>query len=91
LVGIRFRPQFLANASAGNCDLTQPTALDALEVRSLVLLGIIHKPATQQRRPFVRFFAYEEDLSHESPDTSLSETVVTEAEPFFVIDAMAGS
>jgi molybdopterin synthase sulfur carrier subunit len=70
--------------------VTQRTVLDALEARYPVLLGTIRNPDTQQRRPFVRFYACEEDLSHESPDTPLPEAVATGAEPFFVIGAMAG-
>jgi hypothetical protein len=54
------------------------------------LLGTIRDPVTKKRRPFVRFFACEEDLSHESPDAVLPEAVATGAEPFFVIGAMAG-
>ncbi len=69
---------------------TQRSLLDALEARYPVLLGTIRDPVTQYRRPFVRFFACEEDLSHEAPDTALPEPVVTGAEPFFVIGAMAG-
>jgi hypothetical protein len=69
---------------------TQRTVLDALETRYPVLLGTIRNPDTQQRRPFVRFYACEEDLSHESPDAPLPEAVVTGTEPFFVIGAMAG-
>jgi molybdopterin synthase sulfur carrier subunit len=69
---------------------TQRSVLDALEARYPVLLGTIRNPDTQQRRPFVRFYACEEDLSHESPDAPLAEAVVTGVEPFFVIGAMAG-
>jgi molybdopterin converting factor small subunit len=70
--------------------LTQRSVLDALEARYPVLLGTIRDPITQMRRPYVRFFACEEDLSHESPDTVLPDAVATGAEPFFVIGAMAG-
>jgi molybdopterin converting factor small subunit len=69
---------------------TQRSVLDALEARYPVLLGTIRNPDTQQRRPFVRFFACEDDLSHESPDSPLPEAVVAGAEPFYVIGAMAG-
>jgi molybdopterin converting factor small subunit len=69
---------------------TQRSLLDALEERYPVLLGTIRDPVTQNRRPFVRFFACEDDLSHEGPDTALPEAVVTGQEPFFVIGAMAG-
>ena len=70
--------------------LTQRSVLDALEARYPVLLGTIRDPVTQKRRPYVRFFACEEDLSHESPDAVLPDAVATGAEPFFVIGAMAG-
>jgi molybdopterin synthase sulfur carrier subunit len=70
--------------------VTQRTVLDALEARYPVLLGTIRNPDTQQRRPFVRFYACEEDLSHESPDTPLPEAVAMGAEPCFFIGAMAG-
>jgi hypothetical protein len=70
--------------------VTQRAVLDALEARYPVLLGTIRNPETQQRRPFVRFFACEDDLSHESPDAPLPEAVVTGAEPLYVIGAMAG-
>jgi hypothetical protein len=55
-----------------------------------VLKGTIRDPLTQKRRAFVRFFACEDDLSHELPDTRLPDAVTTGAEPFFVIGAMAG-
>jgi molybdopterin converting factor small subunit len=71
-------------------EVTQRTVLDALEARYPVLLGTIRNPDTQQRRPFVRFFACEDDLSHESPDAPLPEAVVTGEEPLYVIGAMAG-
>ncbi|HWF86228.1 MAG TPA: MoaD/ThiS family protein [Vicinamibacterales bacterium] len=69
---------------------TLRSVLDALEARYPVLLGTIRDHDTQQRRPFLRFFACEEDLSHESPDVPLPEAVATGAEPFLVIGAMAG-
>jgi len=69
---------------------TVGSVLDALELRYPVLRGTIRDRITHQRRPFVRFFACEEDLSHESPDTPLPEAVVTGAEPFLVVGAMAG-
>ena len=70
--------------------VTQRTVIDALEHRFPVLLGTIRDPVTQRRRAYVRFFAREEDLSHELPDTPLPDEVATGAEPFFVIGAMAG-
>jgi sulfur-carrier protein len=69
---------------------TQRALIDALEARYPVLQGTLRDPVTQQRRAFVRFFACEEDLSHEPPDAPLPDAVTTGAEPFFVIGAMAG-
>lgn len=71
-------------------EVTQRAILDALEARYPVLGGTIRDHTTKQRRPFVRFFACEEDLSHESPDAPLPDAVVTGAEPFMVVGAMAG-
>jgi sulfur-carrier protein len=70
--------------------VTQATVLDALETRYPVLCGTIRDRATGRRRPFVRFFACEEDLSHERPDAPLPDKVVAGAEPFCVVGAMAG-
>jgi len=64
--------------------------LDALELRHPVLRGAIRDRATQRRRPFVRFFACERDLSHDPPDTALPEAVATGAEPFYIVGAIAG-
>jgi len=69
---------------------TQRTVLDALESKYPMMLGTIRDHGTQQRRPFVRFFACGEDLSHEPPDTLLPEMVANGAEPFFIIGAIAG-
>jgi len=69
---------------------TQRAVLDALEARYPMLRGTIRDHVTQQRRAFVRFFACEEDLSHESPDARLPDAVASGAEPFLVIGAMAG-
>jgi molybdopterin converting factor small subunit len=69
---------------------TQRTVLDALEARYPMLRGTIRDHVTQQRRPFVRFFACEEDLSHESPDAPLPDAVATGAEPFLLVGAIAG-
>ncbi len=69
---------------------TQRAVLDALEERYPMLRGTIRDPVTQQRRAFVRFFACQEDLSHESPDAPLPEAVVRGAEPFLVIGSVAG-
>ena len=69
---------------------TVRSVLDALEARYPTLRGTIRDHVTQQRRPFVRFFACEEDLSHELPDTPLPQSVATGAEPFLVVGALAG-
>ena len=69
---------------------TQGTILDALESAYPMLRGTIRDQVTQQRRPFVRFYACEEDLSHEPPDAPLPDAVATGAEPFMVVGAMAG-
>lgn len=69
---------------------TQRTVLDALESSYPVLRGTIRDHVTQKRRPYLRFFACEEDLSHEAPDTPLPDAVATGAEPFMVVGAMAG-
>lgn len=70
--------------------VTQRAVVDALELRFPALRGTIRDPATQLRRRFIRFFACEEDLSHESPDAPLPEAVLNGAEPFFIVGAMAG-
>jgi molybdopterin synthase sulfur carrier subunit len=69
---------------------TQRGVIDALEQRYPALRGTLRDPATGQRRAFVRFYACEEDLSHESPDTPLPAAVAEGTEPFLVIGAMAG-
>jgi hypothetical protein len=69
---------------------TQRTVLDALEATYPVLRGTIRDHVTHKRRPFVRFFACEQDLSHEPPDAPLPDAVVTGAEPLLVVGAMAG-
>jgi hypothetical protein len=70
--------------------VTQRSVLDALETRYPALCGTIRDHVTQKRRPFVRFFACAEDLSHEPPDAPLPEAVATGAEPFLVVGAIAG-
>ena len=70
--------------------VTQRSVLDALEARYPMLRGAIRDHVTQQRRPFVRFFACEQDLSHEPPDAPLPEAVATGAEPFLLVGAIAG-
>lgn len=69
---------------------TQRSVLDALEARYPMLAGTIRDHVTQQRRPFLRFFACEEDLSHESPDAPLPEAVASGKEPLLIIGAIAG-
>jgi len=69
---------------------TQRSVLDALEARYPMLRGTIRDQVTEQRRPFLRFFACEEDLSHEPPDAALPDAVASGAEPFIVIGAIAG-
>ena len=71
-------------------EVTQRTILDALEARFPALCGTIRDYGSLKRRPFVRFFACTEDLSHESPDTVLPEAVIEGKEPFLIIGAMAG-
>ena len=69
---------------------TQRTVLDALEASYPMLRGTIRDYATDRRRPYLRFFACEEDVSHELPDTPLPDAVATGSEPFLVVGAMAG-
>lgn len=74
-------------------DVDAPTprgVLDAIETQYPMLRGTIRDPRTGQRRPFVRFFACEEDLSHDSPDSPLPASVIAGVEPFIVVGAMAG-
>ena len=70
--------------------VTQRTVLDALETRYPMLRGTVRDHVTHKRRAFVRFFACEQDLSHESSDTPLPDAVVTGSEPFLIVGAMAG-
>jgi molybdopterin synthase sulfur carrier subunit len=69
---------------------TQRAVLDALEARYPMLRGTLRDHVTQRRRAFVRFFACEQDLSHESPDAPLPAVVATGAEPLLIVGAMAG-
>ncbi len=69
---------------------TQRAVLDALEERYPMLRGTIREHATLRRRPFVRFFACQQDVSHEAPDAPLPDAVASGAEPFIVIGAIAG-
>lgn len=70
--------------------VTTGAVLDALEDAYPMLRGTIRDQVTKKRRPFIRFFACEEDVSHDGPDTPLPEAVVSGAEPFLVVGAMAG-
>jgi hypothetical protein len=70
--------------------VTQRAILDALEARYPMLQGTIREHGTLKRRAFVRFFACEQDLSHESPDAPLPDAVATGAEPLLIVGAMAG-
>ncbi|MEX2493536.1 MAG: MoaD/ThiS family protein [Nitrospirales bacterium] len=69
---------------------TQHSILIALETRFPMLRGTIRDQNTHQRRPFIRFFACEQDLSHDDPDTPLLEAVISGEEPFLIVGAMAG-
>jgi sulfur-carrier protein len=73
-----------------NGPVTQRSVVDALEANYPMLRGTIRDHVTQQRRPFLRFFACEEDLSHESIDAPLPEAVVSGKEPLLIIGAIAG-
>ena len=70
--------------------VTQRSILDALESKYPMLCGTIRDHVTQERRPLVRFFACEEDLSHDPPDTPLPEAIANGSEPFYIIGAIAG-
>jgi sulfur-carrier protein len=70
--------------------ITQRSVLEALEARYPVLCGTIRDHVTQRRRPFIRFFACEEDLSHELPDAPLPDAVARGTEPFMIVGAIAG-
>jgi molybdopterin converting factor small subunit len=70
--------------------VTQRSLLDALESRYPALRGTVRDQVTHQRRPFIRFFACEEDLSHESPDAPLPDAVANGKEPFLLVGAIAG-
>jgi sulfur-carrier protein len=69
---------------------TQRSILDALEARYPMLRGTIRDQVTQERRPFLRFFACEEDVTHEPPDAPLPDAVASGVEPFFILGAIAG-
>ncbi len=71
-------------------EVTQASLLDALETRYPTLRGTIRDHVSRERRPFVRFFAHEEDLSHDPPDTPLPPAVAAGDEPFLIVGALAG-
>ena len=70
--------------------VSQKSVLDALEAKYPALRGTIRDHATQKRRAMVRFFACEEDISHDSPDAALPDEIASGKEPFFIIGAIAG-
>ena len=70
--------------------VTQCSILDALEAASPMLRGTVRDQSTKKRRPLVRFFACEEDLSHQAPDAPLPDAVAVGKEPFWIVGAMAG-
>jgi len=74
----------------GDGPVTTGAVLDALERRYPVLRGTVRDHATRRRRPFIRFFAGEDDLSHEAPDFPLPDAVASGREPFSIVGAMAG-
>jgi len=92
------RPQHLRTLAHAGSEIalevegpvTQRSVLDALEARYPMLRGTIRDQVTQERRPFLRFFACEEDLSHEPPDAPLPEAVASGKEPLLIIGAIAG-
>ncbi|MEO6446052.1 MAG: MoaD/ThiS family protein [Gemmatimonadaceae bacterium] len=71
-------------------EVTQRSVVDAIEARFPMLRGTIRDHSTRERRPFLRFFACEEDLSHESPTTPLPAAVAAGREPFMIVGAIAG-
>lgn len=80
----------VAGLAQGAGPVTQRQVLDALEARYPMLLGTIRDRQTGRRRPFVRFYACEEDLSNESPDSPLPDPVIAGVEPLIILGAMAG-
>jgi molybdopterin synthase sulfur carrier subunit len=91
-------PQHLRTLARVGCEVqieiagqvTQRAVIDALEARYPMLGGTIRDYTTQERRPFLRFFACAEDLSHELPDTPLPDAVASGSEPFIILGAIAG-
>jgi molybdopterin synthase sulfur carrier subunit len=97
VIRVLLPPQLRALAHTGDETMlevaepvTQRAVLDALEARFPLLRGTIRDRATLRRRPFVRFFACERDLSHDAPDAPLPIAVATGAEPLLIVAAMAG-
>jgi hypothetical protein len=82
--------QLQVGDEAQNGPVTQRAVLDALEAQYPMLLGTIRDRHSGQRRPFVRFYACEQDMSNEPPDSALPDRVVAGQEPFIIIGAMAG-
>ncbi len=80
-------PEIAINVEA---PITQDSILDAIELRYPMLCGTIRDHVTKKRRPLLRYFACEKDLSHEPPETPLPEAIVTGAEPFIIWGAVAG-
>jgi hypothetical protein len=76
--------------AAVDAPVTQRSILDALETRYPMLRGTVRDHATQRRRPLVRFFACEEDVTHDSPDAPLPQAIATGAQPFLIVGAIAG-
>jgi len=75
---------------AVNGQVTPASILDSLEAAYPMLCGTIRDQASHKRRPFVRFFACQQDLSHESPDVRLPDAIASGAEPFMIVGAIAG-
>ena len=97
MIRVILPPQLRTLAHAGDVvtldvahPVTQRSVLDALETRYPVLHGTLRDPATQRRRPRVRFFACQEDLSRESPDAPLPDAVAAGAEPLLIVGAISG-
>jgi sulfur-carrier protein len=90
LAHVRGEVQVEVAAPVENGAVTQRVVLDALEAKYPMLLGTIRDRHSGQRRPFVRFYACEEDLSNEPPDAPLPDPVIAGAEPYIILGAMAG-
>ena len=90
LAGVSGEVRLSLGWDGGGTPLSQSGVVDALESRYPTLRGTIRDPATMRRRPFIRFYAGGEDLSHQPPDAPLPDTVVRGDEAFYVVGAMAG-